>query len=115
MYTRAPNRRTVMPPPDYSGVLFNENKPEEKQERNVTLPLNLPEPYNYGNSTPRYPLSRRRPRYTIEKEPHREPDGLREAIDNKIPDELLLAALILLMIENGTERTMIILLGYLLV
>lgn len=122
MYTRSSNRRPVTPPADYSGVLFDsKEQPVQHQEkptaveRNVRLPLATPDLYQYEDSSPRYPLNRRRPQYRLIEDTDEDNRPLGGLFDNKIPDELLLAALIMLMIENGSERNTIVLLGFLLI
>jgi hypothetical protein len=165
LYSRASSRRPLVPPPDYSGVLFdnpaelnaiqNQNsepdaprqrEPENNMERqpqfsenvipnnddngrrdNITLPLPMPEMHGLSDCSPRFPLNKRQnKKYTVEgscplDRSKKNPDktsalnpiaGLLEFAEF---DDLLLAGLILMMLECGAERNMILLLGFLLI
>lgn len=175
LYSRASSRRSVAPPPHYSGVLFDnsagrniveeqsdtgselteqsplmQNQPEgpadsgetekdgvnmrqdisqhgEAPRGEVTLPLPAPELNGIGDCSPRYPLTDRKNRkYSfrdscpLTRSARTEMKGMRgnplsELFGNAGIDDLLLAALILMMLECGAERNTILLLGFLLI
>ena len=94
----------------------------------VTLPLPAPELRGFGDCSPRYPLiNRKNKKYSIKdscpltRAPKDKAKGVSGAnplaglLENAGFDDLLLAALILMMLECGAERNTILLLGFLLI
>lgn len=172
MYPRSSSRRPMIPPPDYSGVLFdgtsdasdqqekpsgelpapadeaaggktsaenNAEQPEKTAQRrkqepdqNVTLPLPAPEVNGIDDCLPRYPLprrpfsqyyNRRRKKYTLIDDTPSIDKPAQTVIRNPLMgllanagfDDLLLAALIFMMLESGSDPITVLLLGLLLI
>lgn len=177
LYPRYGSRRSLIPPPDYSGVLFNNastpadnsnpNRPDKNEQQNsepaavaerqanlpaesaaqpenqaqrrgaesdenVTLPLPAPDIRGLDECLPRYPLPRRpfshyynrqRKRYTLtetapetEAQPPAKPSPITDLLSHAGFDDMLLAALILMMLESGNaDPITVLLLGLLLI
>lgn len=161
MNSRPSSRRPVIPPPDYSGVLFNNPTDDEQSENesvpedaepamnreaqpqappkrradehreSVPLPLPAPELHGLDDCLPRFPLAydrryspfdgQRNRRFPIKDSypPEHGSSGfgqnfLANLLEHAEVDDLLLAALIIMMLECGADRFTILLLGVLL-
>lgn len=161
MNSHASPHRPVIPPPDYSGTLFNNTSDDKQSENesvpedaepainreaqpqappkrrsdehreNVPLPLPAPELHGLNDCMPRFPLAYDR-RYSpfAGQRNKRHPvidnfssghgslfqgqSFLANLLENAGIDDLLLAALIIMMLECGADRFTILLLGVLL-